>query len=138
MSLILLVAAIAQANFTLISPMSIQQTQELNLGFITNQVSNVCQLDSLQRQGSGCIESDNQLGKFSLSGDEQASVDVIVYTNTTTNVQFTPILPNGSQQQTFTLTSTPLIIEVGGKVDVLSNQSHGEQQLTYTIEVNYQ
>ncbi|MEZ9141162.1 MULTISPECIES: DUF4402 domain-containing protein [unclassified Shewanella] len=138
MSLFMLATAIAQANFTLVAPVAIEQTQELNLGNITNQMSVYCQLDQHQRQGNGCIASDNQLGQFMLTGNEQSNVEVIVYANSGDDILFTPILPNGSQQQTFQLTQQSTMIEVGGKVDVLHEQASGHQTLSYTVEVNYQ
>ncbi len=134
----MLASAIAQAHFTLVSPVAIEQTQTLNLGLISNQVSVECQLDQFQRQGTGCISSDNQLGQFAINGDGHSVINVTVYQTNNANIKFTPILPNGSQQQSFALTQQTTLINVGGKVDVLSDQLAGEQQLNYTIEVNYQ
>jgi hypothetical protein len=55
----------------------------------------------------------------------------------TNNFTFTPLLPNGSQSQTFTLTNGPLLVEVGGSLDIKIPATLGEQSISYTIEVNY-
>ncbi|GIU47729.1 MULTISPECIES: hypothetical protein [Shewanella] len=138
MSLFILTTAIAQAHFTLVSPIAIEQTQAINLGIISNQISVNCQLDQFSRQGSGCISSDNQLGQFAISGHEQALINVVVYPSDNANIAFTPILPNGTQQQSFSLSDSTTVIEVGGKVDVIDDKLTGLQQVSYTIEVNYQ
>ncbi|MBQ4888737.1 hypothetical protein J8L86_02695 [Shewanella sp. MMG014] len=137
MSLFMLVVAVSQAHFNLVTPVSIEQIRPMDLGMIYNQANVNCQLDQFNRQGNGCLTSDNQLGQFKIQGNGESSINVRVYPTSTSNVLFTPILPNGNQQQSFALSETATIINVGGKVDVLNIEDVGQQQLSYTIEVNY-
>lgn len=137
MNIILLASAVAQAHFTLVSPLEIEETQALDLGMITNQTSLYCQLDASQRQGNACVDSDSQLAKFYFSGAAQTQIQVILHPVTNSSLTFMPLLPNGSQAQTFSLAQGPLMVEIGGRLDITGAAALGEQSISYTIEVNY-
>lgn len=137
MNIILLASAVAQAHFTLVSPLGIEEAQTLDLGKITNGVSLYCQLDASQRQGNGCVNSDSQLAKFYFSGAANSQIKVVLQPISNSEFTFTPLLPNGGQTQTFTLVQGPLEVAIGGRLDVKAGASEGEQEISYTIEVNY-
>jgi hypothetical protein len=136
-NIILLASAVAQAHFTLVSPLAIEETQILDLGKITNSASLYCQLDASQRQGNGCVNSQSQLAKFYFSGAANSQIKVVLQPMSNSEFTFTPLLPNGGQIQTFTLDQGPLEVAIGGRLDVKAGASEGEQALSYVIEVNY-
>ncbi|WP_445946704.1 DUF4402 domain-containing protein [Shewanella sp.] len=137
MNVFILATAVAQAHFTLVSPLGIEENQQLNLGKITNQVSLYCQLDANQRQGNGCVNSESQLAKFYFSGAPQTQIKIMLQSVSNSEFTFTPLLPNGSQSQTFSLEQGPLAVAIGGRLDINAAANEGQQQISYTIEVNY-
>jgi hypothetical protein len=137
MNIILLASAVAQAHFTLVSPLGIEEAQSLDLGKITNSVSLYCQLDTSQRQGNGCVSSDSQLAKFYFSGAANSQIKVVLHPMSNGEFTFTPLLPNGGQTQTFTLSQGPLEVDIGGRLDVKAGATEGTQEISYTIEFNY-
>jgi hypothetical protein len=52
-------------------------------------------------------------------------------------VEFTPILANGTQEQQFSLLNNAEIY-IGDELKVISAQNPGDKRVIYSIEVNYQ
>ena len=137
LSFLVLASAIGQAQFNLVLPVSIAQITDIELGDVYNTAHSRCVLTTTSRKGDGCAASDSALGKLKLQGSEGQSVLIKVSSAYNSYVEFTPILPNGSQQQLFSLSmSTPIFI--GGEIKVKPNESVGPASISYLIEINYQ
>lgn len=137
LSVIVLVSVTGQAQFNLVLPVSIAEVSEIELGDIYNTKNNICTLTTTSRTGSACATSDFALGEIQLLGNEEQSVLVKVSGSNSSQVEFTPLLPNGTQQQLFSL-STNASIYIGGEIKVISDDNAGKGSISYTIEVNYQ
>ena len=137
LSFIVLASVIGQAQFNLVLPVSITQIREIELGDIYNAKNNTCTLTINSRTGNACAISDSALGEIQLLGNEEQSVLVKVSGSNSSLVEFTPLLPNGTQQQLFSL-STNAAIYIGGEITVISDENVGKGNISYTIEVNYQ
>ena len=136
LSFLVLASAIGQAQFNLVLPVSISQITDIELGDVYNTAHSRCVLTTTSRKGDGCAASDSALGKLKLQGSEGQSL-IKVSSAHNSYVEFTPILPNGSQQQLFSLSmSTPIFI--GGEIKVKPNESVGSASISYLIEINYQ
>lgn len=137
LSVIVLASVMGQAQFNLVLPVSIAQVSEIELGDIYNTKNNICTLTTNSRTGSACATSDFSLGEIQLLGNEEQSVLIKVSGSNSSHVEFTPLLPNGAQQQLFSL-STNASIYIGGEIKVISDNKAGKGSISYTIEVNYQ
>ncbi|ACJ29106.1 Conserved hypothetical protein [Shewanella piezotolerans WP3] len=137
LSVIVLVSVIGQAQFNLVLPVSIAEVSEIELGDIYNTKNNICTLTTISRTGSACATSDFSLGEIQLLGNEEQSVLIKVSGSNSSQVEFTPLLPNGTQQQLFSL-ATNASIYIGGEIKVISDGNLGMDSISYTIEVNYQ
>ncbi len=130
--------ALAQAHLNLIIPVSIEQTQAIELGDIYNFTNGVCELTANGRQGNACSASNTSLGKLLVRGEQNQRIQVTVKPTSNGAVAFTPILPNGKQTLSLSLSDVPTELYIGGELIVETPSSLGGMSLDYVIEVNYQ
>lgn len=137
-----LVTAFAQAHFNLVIPVSIEQTQALELGDIYSVQNGICKVTQNGRTGSACSESNASLGKLIVLGNVGQHVQIKVLSSANSAVTFTPILSNGKQALTMSLSDASTEIYVGGEVTIssthISEENLGQMSVQYLIEVNYQ
>ena len=137
LSFLVLATAFGHAQFNLVLPVGISQVSDIELGDIYNTPNTICTLSVNKRSGNACAPSTSMLGRLELQGNDGQSALIRVLGTQNTNVEFTPLLPNGTQQQLFDL-SYGAAISIGGEIKVNSSEVVGVGNINYQIEINYQ
>ena len=124
------------ANFNLVYPITVSETNPLELGDIDISSDGSCEFTfNATPSGSNCLATGatQAAGSFAITGkDGGVTVTLSGADTSVAGVTFTPTA------STVTITSNSAIMKVGGKVDVVASAaSEGAHALSYTVNVVY-
>jgi hypothetical protein len=132
-------SATGTASFELITPITVAEATQMQIGYIDAVNDGSCTLDtSDSTTGTSCVAGITPVtGVFDITAESDSTLNLAVSTTdatTVSGVTFTPQIDSSS----VTLTGTSGQVRVGATLDIIgADASDGSHNLNYTLEVTY-
>ncbi|WP_076413796.1 hypothetical protein [Shewanella sp. UCD-KL12] len=133
-----LASVIGQAQFNLVVPIKVSETQQLQLGEIANQANTSCKVNVEHRVGDACISSEWATGTLQISAASGESVKVELIPASYADFKFSPLLANGTNAGRYVIDNGLLTIPIGGELTIINPSAIGQHNVSYMIEINYE